>query len=112
MNLSGLAKWHQPLINSTDECLEIISFSSLLINPNTLTWSSEIKLGKLFKDGKFNCMIKGGVVSGDIKENLSNFKLSNIECKINEVGGGYHPNMGYVGPNYMLIKSGVKVVGE
>jgi predicted Zn-dependent protease len=99
------------LIKSTSECLEIISFSSLLINPNTLTWSSEIKLGKLYKSGKFDCMIKGGVVSGDVKENLTNFKFGNIETRINEVGG-YAGAKGYVGPDCMLIKSGVKVVGE
>jgi predicted Zn-dependent protease len=102
----------EQLLKSTDECLEIISFSSLLINPNTLTWSSEIKLGKFYINGKFDCMMKGGVISGDIKENLNNFKFSNIECKINEVGGGYQANRGYIGPDYMLIKSGVKVVGE
>lgn len=100
------------LLNSTDECIEIISFSSLLISSNTLTWSSEIKLGKLYKLGKFKCMIKGGVVSGDIKENLTNFRFSREESKVNEVSGGFHPAKGYIGPQYMLIKSGVKVVGE
>ena len=100
------------LIDSVDECIEIIAFSSLLINPNTLTWSSEIKLGKLFQNGKLVSMLKGGVVSGSIKENLSNFRFSNDEVKVNEVAGGFHAACGYVGPGHMLIKSGVKVVGE
>lgn len=102
----------EELLNSVDECIEIIAFSSLLINSNTLTWSSEIKLGKLYRKGKFETMLKGGVVSGSIKENLSNFKFSNEEIKVNEVAGGFHAACGYVGPNHMLIKSGVKVVGE
>ncbi|MDD4975129.1 MAG: metallopeptidase TldD-related protein [Bacteriovorax sp.] len=101
----------EELLKSIPECLEVLSFSSLLINPNTLTWSSEIKLGKLYKNGTFDCMIKGGVVSGDIKENLTDFKFGNSEIRINEVGG-YQGAKGYVGPNCMLIKSGVKVVGE
>ena len=100
------------LLNSVDECIEIISFSSLLISSNTLTWSSEIKLGKLYKKGKFESMVKGGVVSGDIKENLMNFKFSNSEIKINEVSQGFSATKGYIGPDCMLIKSGVKVVGE
>jgi predicted Zn-dependent protease len=100
------------LIHSVDECIEIIAFSSLLIAPNTLTWSSEIKLGKLYKNGAFVCMIKGGVVSGNIRENLTNFSFSNEEVKINETGGGYGHAKGYVGPQHMLIKSGVKIVGE
>lgn len=101
----------EELLNSANECIEIIAFSSLLISSNTLTWSSEIKLGKLFKNGKFHSMIKGGVVSGNIKENLTNFKFSKDEIKFNDIGG-WGLTKGYVGPSYMLIKSGVKVVGE
>jgi predicted Zn-dependent protease len=94
------------------ECIEILTFSSLLINSNTLTWSSEIKLGKLWVNGEVISMIKGGVVSGDIKENLSNFKFSNETIKKNNTGGGFYPASGYVGPNHMLIESGVKIAGE
>jgi len=104
----------QELIQSlgSKECIEVLTFSSLLINANTLTWSSEIKLGKLWKDGKVVAMIKGGVVSGDIKENLTNFKFSNVTKKKNNTGGGFYPASGYVGPNHMLIESGVKIAGE
>jgi predicted Zn-dependent protease len=96
----------------SNECIEVLTFSSLLINSNTLTWSSEIKLGKLWKDGKVVSMIKGGVVSGDIKENLTNFKFSNETTKKNNTGGGFYPPSGYVGPSHMLIESGVKIAGE
>jgi predicted Zn-dependent protease len=96
----------------TKECIEVLTFSSLLINSNTLTWSSEIKLGKLWKDGKVSAMIKGGVVSGDIKENLSNFTFTNETIKKNNTGGGFYPPRGYIGPNHMLIESGVKIAGE
>jgi predicted Zn-dependent protease len=106
------SKSKEELLNSVDECIEITAFSSLLINPNTLTWSSEIKLGKLYKNGKFQHTLKGGVVSGNIKENFTNFNFSNDEIKINEVSSGFGPSKGYVGPNQMLIKAGVKVLGE
>lgn len=102
----------EELLKVADECIEIVAFSSLLINPNTLTWSSEIKLGKLYKNGKFDCILKGGVVSGDIRENLADFKFSKEEIKLNEVSQGWQSAKGYVGPDFMLIKSGVKVVGE
>lgn len=94
------------------ECIEVLTFSSLLINSNTLTWSSEIKLGKLWRDGEVQAIIKGGVVSGDFKENLSNFKFSNETIKKNTTGGGFSPSSGYVGPSHMLIESGVKIAGE
>jgi predicted Zn-dependent protease len=102
------------ILNSigSKECIEVLTFSSLLINSNTLTWSSEIKLGKLWKNGKIHSMIKGGVVSGDIKENLTNFKFSNEITKKNNTGGGFYPASGYIGPNHMLIESGVKIAGE
>lgn len=102
----------EELLNSTSECIEIIAFSSLLMNSNTLTWSSEIKLGKLYKNGKFHSMLKGGVLSGNIKENLTNFKFSNEKTKVNQVAGSFGGAKGYVGPNHMLIEAGVKVVGE
>ena len=57
-------------------------------------------------------MVKGGVLSGNIKSNLSFFNFDNSEIRINEMGGGFEPAKGYIGPNHMLIKSGVKVVGE
>lgn len=100
------------LIDSVDECLEILSFSSLLINEKTLTWSSEIKLAKLHQKGKQVKMIKGGVVSGNIKSNLQNFKFSNESVKINELDDGFVVPKGYVGPNHMLIKNGVTIAGE
>jgi predicted Zn-dependent protease len=107
-------KSKEEILQSVDskECIEILTFSSLLINSNTLTWSSEIKLGKLWENGKVTAMIKGGVVSGDIKENLSNFQFSNETIKKNHTGGGFYPPSGYVGPNHMLIESGVKIAGE
>lgn len=103
----------EELISSEDECLEILSFSSLLLDPNTLTWSSEIKLGKLHRKGQEPVQIKGGVVSGNIRENLSNFRFSSTQIQDNAVSSGFFsPAAGYLGPDAMLIRAGVKIAGE
>ncbi len=92
------------LLTLKPECIEILAFSSLLVNYNTLTWSSEIKLGRLYKDGKAVAMLKGGVVSGNIRENLADFRFSDAVEK--------RASQGYLGPRYMLINAGVKIAGE
>jgi predicted Zn-dependent protease len=102
----------QELIASVDECLEILSFSSLLINNRTLTWSSEIKLAKLYHKGIFIKMIKGGVASGTIKENLANARFSSEVTLFNNIGDSWHGSVGYKGPSHMLIRSGVRIAGE
>ncbi len=102
----------QQLIESVPQCIEILSFASLLVNDNTLTWSSEIKLGKLYENGRFVGMLKGGVVSGSIRENLSDFRLSNQSCHLNNVASTFESAIGYVGPNALLIKAGVKIAGN
>jgi len=110
VELGGLSK--ADLLSSVAECIEILSFSSLLINSNTLTWSSEIKLGKLYRQGECVAMIKGGVVSGDLRENLCDFSFGNEEVKLNSIGSVFDPTKGYIGPNAMLIRAGVKIAGE
>ncbi len=102
----------QQLLESVPECIEILSFSSLLINSRSLTWSSEIKLGKLYRNGKPVAMIKGGVASGSIKENLSNARFTDKTVLFNNIGDSWHPSVGYQGPSHMLIRSGVKIAGE
>jgi predicted Zn-dependent protease len=99
------------LISKCHECLEIISFASLLIDDNTLTWSSEIKLARLHRKGEATSMIKGGVVSGDLKENFVNFQFDKEIVKINKTSGGFGVPVGYIGPKHMLINTGIKIVG-
>ncbi len=102
----------EELIGSVDRCIEILTFSSLLINPRTLTWSSEIKLGRLYEKGQFKGMIKGGVASGSIRENFTSAKYSNKLTTRNQVADSWHPAIGYRGPDFMLIRSGVRIAGE
>ena len=105
-------KTKDELLSSEPQCLEVISFASLLLNPSTLTWSSEIKLGKLHKKGEAPKIIKGGVVSGNLKENLKNFSFSKTLTKKNAVADIFETAKGNYGPDAMLIRSGVKIAGE
>lgn len=98
--------------NIEKEFLEIIKFSSLLVDDSKLTWSSEIKLAKLRKKDGNTVLIKGGVVSGKINENLSNFIFSRETAKVNSPGSSFDSPKGYIGPKKMLIRSGVSVVGK
>lgn len=106
------SKSRQELIESVDECLEVLSFSSLLINPRTLTYSSEIKLARMYKNGKPAGMIKGGILSGDFRQNLAGLRLSEETIIYNQVADSWHPSIGYRGPAYAMFRSGVKIAGE
>ncbi len=98
--------------NIENEYLEIIRFSSLLVDHTKLTWSSEIKLAKLRKKDGSTTLIKGGVVSGKISENLSNFVFSKETAKVNSPGTSLDAPKGYIGPKKMLIRNGVSIVGK
>ncbi len=103
----GRAEWFATL----PDVLEIRTFSSLLINPRTLTWSSEIKLGRRHRAGQPSVTIKGGVVSGSLRENLRDCAFSNRRIVRNDLPDGWKPSRGYDGPDAMLIRSGIQVAG-
>ncbi len=94
------------------EYTQIIKFSSLLIDAQKLTWSSEIKLGKhVAADGTVT-LVKGGVVSGNLKDNFSDCRLSSTIGTVNVPKGSYAPPRGYKGPDAMLITKGVSIAGK
>ncbi len=94
------------------EYTEVIKFSSLLIDSSKLTWSSEIKLGKhVAADGTVT-LVKGGVVSGSLKKNFNNCKLSSALGTVNVPQNSYEPPLGYRGPDAMLITEGVSIAGQ
>jgi hypothetical protein len=91
---------------------EVIKFSSLLIDSQKLTWSSEIKLGRhVAADGTVT-LVKGGVVSGNLKENFIDCKLSAAVGTVNVPQSSYDPPRGYRGPDAMLITRGVSIAGR
>ncbi|MDF7826370.1 hypothetical protein P4B35_20240 [Pontiellaceae bacterium B12227] len=94
------------------EYTEVIKFSSLLIDSQKLTWSSEIKLGKhVAADGTVT-LVKGGVVSGNLKKNFIDCRLSATLGTVNVPQSSYDPPLGYKGPDAMLITKGVSIAGK
>ena len=94
------------------EYTEIIKFSSLLIDPKKLTWSSEIKLGRHVASDGTVTLVKGGVVSGNLKDNFTGCRLSSAEGTVNVPKSSYAPPLGYKGPDAMLITKGVSIAGK
>ena len=92
--------------------VEVIKFSSLLIDARKLTWSSEIKLGRhVAADGSIT-LVKGGGVSGNLKENFTDCRLSATLGSVNVPKSSYAPPLGYRGPDAMLITRGVSIAGQ
>jgi predicted Zn-dependent protease len=97
---------------SGTEYIEIIKFSSLLIDARKLTWSSEIKLGRHVAADGSTTLVKGGVVSGNLKENFTGCRLSASLGRVNVPVSSYAPPLGYCGPDAMLITQGVSIAGQ
>ncbi len=91
--------------------IEVIKFSSLLVDDNKLTWSSEIKLAKQYNEDGSVTLFKGGVVSGQVRENLKHCYFSKELGTVNFPGTGFYEGKGYYGPSKMLIMNGVSIVG-
>jgi predicted Zn-dependent protease len=92
--------------------VEVIKFSSLLIDSQKLTWSSEIKLGRQISADGTVTLVKGGVVSGNLKENFIDCRLSSTLGNVNVPQSSYAPPLGYRGPDAMLITRGVSIAGQ
>ncbi len=105
-------RWsREELLAAAPEVLEIVTFSSLLVNPQTLSWSSEIKLGRLHRRGQAPVLVKGGLVSGNLRENLRDARFSNRLATRNLLARAWYLAKGYCGPDLMLIQAGVKIAG-
>jgi predicted Zn-dependent protease len=105
-------KTKDELMAQFDEVIEVLDFSSLLVNPTSLTWSSEIKLGLLHRKGEPTAVLKGGITSGNVKDNLAAFQFSNETARRNTTGGYFEAANGYVGPEHMIIWNGVTIAGQ
>ncbi len=106
------SKSFDELVRSADRVIEVKSFSSLLLNSDYLTYSSEIKLAREYDNVKGTTrLLKGGVLSGNIKENFSSFLSSRELAVFNAVDDGFSGSEGYCGPKYMLFRKGVAISG-
>ncbi len=94
------------------EYVEVIKFSSLLIDSQKLTWSSEIKLGRhVAADGTVT-LVKGGVVSGNLRENFTGCRFSSELGSVSSPPSSYTQALGYRGPDAMFITRGVSIAGQ
>jgi predicted Zn-dependent protease len=102
---------HQELTQSAEKVIEILQFSGLFSDPNTGTFSSEIRLAKLYDNlsGKVT-YLKGGSLSGSIRENFRGLKLSHSVTQRSHFSTEQFPGQGYFGPEVALI-SNVSIVG-
>lgn len=85
--------------------LEILQFSGLFADPNSGTYSSEIRLGRLYDNKKGTVRyIKGGSLSGSINENFRKAYLSKDRVKFAYFeSGGADSAHGYFGPKCALL---------
>ncbi len=83
--------------------LEILQFSGLFVDPMSLTFSSEIRLAKLFdqSSGKVS-YVKGGNLSGNIRENMSRVLWSKETQSYGRQQDVNHVEA-YSGPAYALL---------
>jgi len=104
LNYSELTK-HAPRV------LEILQFSGLFVDPYSGTFSSEIRLARVYDNTKGTVSyIKGGSLSGSIRENFKGIRLSKNRIKRAHFESNSNQGHGYFGPDYALL-SDVSIVG-
>lgn len=100
---------HNQLLQAAPRVLEIVQFSGLFIQDTSGTFSSEIRLARLYDHSTGSVsIIKGGSLSGSISENFKNARFSKNRVKRSEFDYGIAS--GYYGPEFALL-SDVSVVG-
>jgi hypothetical protein len=91
--------------------LEILQFSGLFVDPYSGTFSSEIRLARVYDNAKGTVSyIKGGSLSGSIRENFKGIRLSKNRIKRAHFESNSNQGHGYFGPDYALL-SDVSIVG-
>jgi len=92
------------------QVIEILQFSGLFADPNSGTFSSEIRLAKLYDNvtGRVS-YIKGGSLSGSIRENFKGARFSDQRVKRSHFSSNSVQGQGYYGPEFALL-SNVSIV--
>lgn len=102
---------HKELTVHGPEVIEILQFSGLFVDPNSGTFSSEIRLAKLYdnRTGKVR-YLKGGSLSGSFFENFRKAHFSRERIKRAHFSSGSSQGEGYYGPEFALLGE-VSIVG-
>lgn len=105
---------YEELTQQAPQVIEILQFSGLFMEAHSGTFSSEIRLAKLYDREKGTVTyMKGGSLSGSFKENFRQARFSNKKIKrahFSTHGGGESHGEGYYGPEYALLAD-VSIVG-
>ena len=96
------------MTQSAPQVIEILQFSALFGDPHSTTFSSEIRLARLYDNerGKVT-YLKGGALSGSFFENFKKVRFSKDSTRhsifetIPNTGRSY--GKGYFGPKYALL---------
>lgn len=84
--------------------LEILQFSGLFSNPRDLSFSSEIRLGRLWMPGAAKPVyVKGGSLSGKFQENFRKVRFSQERTSVNLNEESLGCRVGYIGPAWALL---------
>lgn len=102
---------HAELTRQAPRVIEILQFSGLFADENSGTFSSEIRLAKLYdnRSGKVS-YIKGGSLSGSFRDNFKGARLSSERVKQAHFASNSMRGAGYYGPEHALL-SDVSIVG-
>ncbi len=102
---------YKELTKQAPRVLEILQFSGLFADPNSGTYSSEIRLARLYdnESGKVT-YIKGGSLSGSFVENFQNARFSQNRVKRAQFHSNSSSGSGYFGPEFALLED-VSIVG-
>jgi predicted Zn-dependent protease len=99
------------LTRQAPRVLEVLQFSGLFADPNSGTFSSEIRLARLHDNVRGTVTyLKGGSLSGSITENFRGARLSSKLVKRAHFESGSSHGRGYFGPEHALL-SDVSIVG-
>lgn len=105
---------HDELTRSAPQVLEILQFSALFMEPHSGTFSSEIRLARLYDREKGTVTsIKGGSLSGSFNENFRNARFSKTCVKralFSSHSAGENLGEGYFGPEFALLAD-ISIVG-
>jgi predicted Zn-dependent protease len=102
---------YSELCKSAPKVMEILQFSGLFVDPYSGTFSSEIRLARIHDNVKGTVTyLKGGSLSGSIRDNFKGIKLSKNRVKRSHFESNSMQGHGYFGPDYALL-SDVSIVG-
>lgn len=99
---------YSELIQAAPVVIEIYQFSALFCDAASGTFSSEIRLGKLFdNETGTSALVKGGSLSGSLFENFTNVRFSDRQVKQADFSNmspyTQGEGLGYYGPEFALL---------